>query len=108
MTSTVLDTELDAEMDDALPLLNQIAQLIPSMCAWDGNFQQLVVNFVHLGVFRKSRLDDEDIFDLVLNAEVMLQSLQEYFARDAALYPYKLGTFFGHSGDPLLVIGQSH
>ena len=43
MTSTVLyteiDVEMDAEMDDAFPLLNQIAQLIPSMCAWDGNFQ---------------------------------------------------------------------
>jgi hypothetical protein len=43
MTSTVLyielDVEMDAEVDDALPLLNQIAQLIPSLCAWDSNFQ---------------------------------------------------------------------
>jgi hypothetical protein len=43
MTSTVIDTELDVEMDakmdEALSLLNQITQLIPSLCAWDGNFQ---------------------------------------------------------------------
>ena len=80
-------TVLDAELDEALPLLSQFAQIIPSLCVWDGNFQQPAVDFVHINVLSKSWLDEEDVLDFVLYAEVMLQSLQEHFSRDATLYP---------------------
>jgi hypothetical protein len=68
MTSTALDTELD----EALPLLDQFTQLAPSLWAWDGNFQQPAVDFVHLGVLSKSRLDEENVFNFMLYTEVML------------------------------------
>ena len=68
MTSTALD----AELDEALPLLDQFAQLAPSLWDWDGKFQQSVVDFVHLSVLSKSHLDEEEVFDFVMYAEVML------------------------------------
>jgi hypothetical protein len=49
-----------------------------------------VIDFIHLGVLIKSQLGEENVLDFVRYAEVRLQSLQECFARDAALYPKNL------------------
>jgi len=46
-------------------LLDQSTQVIPSLLTRDGDF-------IHLCVFGKGRLGDEDVLDLVLDAEVQL------------------------------------
>jgi hypothetical protein len=63
-----------------------------------------VVHFIHLCVFGEGRLGDEDVLDLVLDAEVQLHSLQKCFTSDASLFPCKLGTILCYCDDLLFVI----
>jgi hypothetical protein len=50
-------------------------------------FNMSSVDFIHLGVLRKSRLGEENVLDSVMYVEVRLQSLQERFVCDATMYP---------------------
>ena len=72
MTLTALHAELDYTPH---PSFDQSAQLLPSLLTGNGDFEQSSVDFIHFCIFNKSRLGDENIFDLVLNIEVWLQSL---------------------------------
>jgi hypothetical protein len=72
VTFTVLPAELDCTPH---PPFDQSAHLLPSFLTRNGDFEQSSVDFIHFCIFSKSRLDDENIFDFVLNTEVRLQSL---------------------------------
>jgi hypothetical protein len=72
VTFTTLNVELDCTPH---PSFDQSAQHLPSLLIGNGDFEQSSVDFIHFSIFSKSRLDDENIFDLMLNNEVRLQSL---------------------------------
>ena len=72
VTLTTLHAELDCTPH---PSFDQSAQLLPSLLTENGDFEQSSVDFIHFCIFSKHHPGDENIFDLVLDVEVQLQSL---------------------------------
>jgi hypothetical protein len=72
VTLTALHVDLDYTPH---PSFDQSAQFLPYLLTGNGDFEQSSIDFIHFCIFSKRRPNDEDIFDLMLDVEVQLQSL---------------------------------
>ena len=72
MTLNSLHAELECTPH---PSFDQSAQLLPYLLIGNSDFEQSSVDLIHFCIFSKRRPGDENIFDLLLDVEVHLQSL---------------------------------